>query len=216
MLYLYFQVSHLKSYEAEVTQLRGLTHDQQHSLKTMSSRVEELQATEQNLREDIVRLHSAIDTEKVKQYTLMTKHEKDLADKERALQIRLEKQKGEVAIQWEQKLRQECARLTNELEQMHNDEKQLAVELVKVQKDSEFDSVKKQWERKLQQHLDDIEDLKSILVKKENKFQKEIERLQTNTDRDIMELRRELDKTDMSYHERVEKMLADHEAELGE
>lgn len=209
------EVVHLKSYEAEVTQLRGLTNDQQHSLRTMSARVDELQAAEQTLQEEIGRLHMAVDLEKQQLAAQQRRHEKDLADKERALQIRLEKQRGEVAVQWEQKLRQECARLKAELEQLHAEEKHLAVELVKVQRDREFDTVKEQWQRKLEQHVKELAELKETLAKKEAKHQTEVERLQTNADRDIMELRRELDKAEMGYHERIEKMLEDHEQQLG-
>ncbi|GLV38013.1 uncharacterized protein CBL_07811 [Carabus blaptoides fortunei] len=208
------EVVHLKSYEAEVTQLRGLTHDQQHSLRTMSTRVDELQATEQHLQEEIARLHMSVDLEKQQLAAQQRRHDKDLADKERALQIRLEKQRGEVAVQWEQKLHQECARLKAELEQLHAEEKHLAVELVKVQRDREFDTVKEQWQRKLEQHVKELAELKETLAKKETKHQTEMERLQTNTDRDIVELRRELDKAEMGYHERVEKLLEDHELQL--
>lgn len=40
-------------------------------------------------------------------------------------------------------------------------------------------------------------------------------RTQTNTDRDIMELRRLMDKIDMCHHDRFEKLVQEHEAELG-
>lgn len=42
-----------------------------------------------------------------------------------------------------------------------------------------------------------------------------MERLQTNTDHDVMQMRRELDKLDMSYHEKIEKMTDGHEQEIG-
>lgn len=38
---------------------------------------------------------------------------------------------------------------------------------------------------------------------------------QTDKDRDIMELRRVMDKIDMSHHERFEKMVQKHEEEIG-
>lgn len=38
---------------------------------------------------------------------------------------------------------------------------------------------------------------------------------QTDTDRDIMELRRVMNKIDMSHHERFEKMVQQYEEEIG-
>lgn len=40
-------------------------------------------------------------------------------------------------------------------------------------------------------------------------------RSQTNTDRDILELRRLMDKIDMSHHDRFEKLMQEQEIELG-
>lgn len=42
-----------------------------------------------------------------------------------------------------------------------------------------------------------------------------MEKIRTNADRDMIQLRRELDKTEMSYHEKLEKMSEKHEQEIG-
>lgn len=60
-----------------------------------------------------------------------------------------------------------------------------------------------------------IESLKQSLKEKELYYHDELMRKQTDTDRDIMELRRVMDKIDMSHHERFEKMVQQHEEEIG-
>lgn len=40
-------------------------------------------------------------------------------------------------------------------------------------------------------------------------------RQQTDTDRDIMELRRLMDKIDMCHHDKYEKLVLEHDSELG-
>lgn len=209
------KVEHLKSCETELNQLRTLTADQQKSLKVMNRHTDELEQKETQLKEELAKMQKALDKEKTHLIVLKNKHEKELSDKERQLQIRLEQQRNEVAVQWEQKLRQECARLKQELDQMHNEEKHLAIELVKVQKEQEYLTVKKEWESKLESCLEEIDALKHLLETKDDKHQSEMDRLRTNTDHDAMQLRRALDKADLSYHEKMEKMSENHETEIG-
>lgn len=54
------------------------------------------------------------------------------------------------------------------------------------------------------------------LADKEDSYRKELLRLQTNSDRDMLELRRKLDKMDLSYQEQLEKKQEQHEKELGD
>jgi hypothetical protein len=60
-----------------------------------------------------------------------------------------------------------------------------------------------------------IAGLKRALVQKDDYYRAEMIRTQTNTDRDIMELRRLMDKIDMCHHTRFEKLVQEHETELG-
>lgn len=60
-----------------------------------------------------------------------------------------------------------------------------------------------------------IDLLKKSLKDKDAYYHEELVRKQTDTDRDIMELRRVMDKIDMSHHERFEKMVLQHEEEIG-
>lgn len=59
-----------------------------------------------------------------------------------------------------------------------------------------------------------IMQLKKSLSDKDDNYQKQVEKVQTNTDRDILELRRVMDKIDMTHHEKFEKIVQEHEVEL--
>lgn len=61
-----------------------------------------------------------------------------------------------------------------------------------------------------------FENMQQKLADKEDSYRKELLRLQTNSDRDMLELRRKLDKMDLSYQEQLEKEQEQHEKELGD
>ena len=61
-----------------------------------------------------------------------------------------------VILQWEERLRRECSRLKSELDQLHSEEKHLAVESVKVQKEQEMRTAKQNWDRRLQESLKEV------------------------------------------------------------
>jgi hypothetical protein len=54
----------LKTYEAEVIQLRGLTIEQQRSLRVTTRQTEQLQVSERMLKEEVTRLRGQLDKEK--------------------------------------------------------------------------------------------------------------------------------------------------------
>jgi hypothetical protein len=54
----------LKTYEAEVIQLRGLTIEQQRSLRVTTRQTEQLQVSERMLKEEVTRLRGLLDKEK--------------------------------------------------------------------------------------------------------------------------------------------------------
>ncbi len=60
-----------------------------------------------------------------------------------------------------------------------------------------------------------FEQLEQKLAENEESYRAELLRLQTNSDRDMLELRRKLDKMDLSYQEQLEKKQEKHEEEIG-
>lgn len=58
--------------------------------------------------------------------------------------------------QWEDKLREECSKLKKELCRFHAEEKQLAVDSMKLQKDQELSSSKQMWEKQRQELRNEV------------------------------------------------------------
>lgn len=64
--------------------------------------------------------------------------------------------------------------------------------------------------------LSQISTLKDRLTEKDSYYHGELEKAQTNADRDIFDLRRKLDKIDLSYQDQMEKLTEKYEKEIGE
>lgn len=58
--------------------------------------------------------------------------------------------------------------------------------------------------------------MKDRLTEKDTYYHGELEKAQTNADRDIFDLRRKLDKIDLSYQDQLEKLTEKYEKEIGE
>nr|CAD7589030.1 unnamed protein product [Timema genevievae] len=144
------EAEQLKSYEAEVTQLRGLTQEQQRSLRVATRQTEQLQVSEKMLKEEISRLESSLNKEKAHYSAMQTIHDRRMAELEKKLQARLDQQKSELTAFWEDRVRKECSRFKVELDLLHSEEKKLAVEAVRSQKEQELKTAKLDWERRMQ------------------------------------------------------------------
>lgn len=60
-----------------------------------------------------------------------------------------------------------------------------------------------------------MQNLKKAIQEREQYYKDEIVKQQSITDQDIFELRRLMDKLDMSHHDKYEKLAQEHETELG-
>ncbi|KAK9752453.1 hypothetical protein QE152_g4185 [Popillia japonica] len=208
------EVKHLKSYESEVEELRDITLEQQNAIKHMTEQQAQMLLAEHSLKDEATRLRKLVETEKENLQHIQRLHHQEIINKERALHNKLEEKKTEIAVYWEERLLHECGRLKSELEQLHNEEKQYAMEIVRRQKDDEFSEHKKKWEEKLQESLKEISKLKQTLRENDEQHHAEIVTQQGKTDGDIMELRRLMDKIDMTHHDNFEKLVTSHEEEI--
>ncbi|KAK4882817.1 hypothetical protein RN001_006136 [Aquatica leii] len=208
------EVENLKAYECEVKELRGLTVEQRKSLDIVSQQLLEMKNTEQNLKDESKKLRTLVDIEKENLQHMQRMHNCEIIDKERKLKEQLAEQKTAIAIYWEERLLQECRRLKSELDQLHYEERHSAIEALKFEKETEMNELKDGYEKRIHEYLKEVHYLKESLKEKDEYYQKQLEKVQTNTDRDILELRRVMDKIDMCHHERFEKLVQQHEGEL--
>ncbi|XP_018561580.1 protein FAM184A isoform X2 [Anoplophora glabripennis] len=208
------KIENLKIYQTEVEKLRNITIDQERAMRSLLDQQEQMTQAEGNLKNETKKLRTLIDIEKENIQHIQRIHHQELVDKERKLQQTLDEKRTEIAMYWEERLLHECGRLKSELEQIHNEEKWLAMESVRKKKDEDFQKAQNEWEQKLRNCLKEVASLKKSLVEKDEYYREELVSQQTNTDRDIMELRRLMDKIDMSHHNKYEKVITDHESEL--
>ncbi|XP_037790360.1 protein FAM184A-like [Penaeus monodon] len=125
-----------------------------------------------------------------------------------------EKMKNELNAEWEDKLRSECSRLKGELDGLHAEEKHLAVESMKVQKEQEIRALKQSWELRQEEMTKEISTLKDSLTEKDAYYHKEMENMRTIADRDIWELRRKYQKLDEKSWSQMETLQEKHREEM--
>lgn len=208
------QVETLKSYEMEVQQLRNRTSEQEKTLQEMKYQQEQMGQAEAGLKQETKRLLNLIEIEKENIQHIQMIHHQELLDKERKLKDTLNQKRTEIAMYWEEKLLHECGRLKDEMEQIHDEEKYIAMETVRKEKEEEFQARQQKWENKLRECLKEIELLKKALDEKDEYYHEELGKVRSNTDRDIMQLRRLMDKIDMAHHDNYEKLQMQHEDEI--
>ncbi|XP_018007585.1 calponin homology domain-containing protein DDB_G0272472 isoform X2 [Hyalella azteca] len=167
---------------------------------------------EEKLKE-LERQHKKQIEDKEREAKAALQRNKRMADEEEVRQ-RLEKLRSDLNSEWEDKLRRECSRLKGELDELHAEEKHLAVESVKVQKDQELHATKKNLEVKAEALNKEISTLKESLVTKEELYQQELDDVRTQADRDVWELRRKLQRLDETTYDRRQQLEDKHREEL--
>ncbi|XP_050712801.1 trichohyalin-like isoform X3 [Eriocheir sinensis] len=205
------EVGHLKSYEAEAIQLRGVTHELQKALRASAREMEHLKVREKILEEEIRGLKKA--PPPCRQSTLQ-RAKRQAEETEAEFRQKQEKMKNELNAEWEDKLRSECSRLKAELDELHGEEKHLAVESMKVQKEQEVRKLRQSWEQRQEEMTKEISTLKDSLTEKDAYYHKEMENMRTNADRDVWELRRKLQRLDEKNWSQQELLQEKHHEEL--
>ncbi|CAG9854913.1 unnamed protein product [Phyllotreta striolata] len=208
------KIENLIILEKELNELKDKTTEQNRSMKTLIEEHEQMQQSEENLKTEVKKLRGLIDLEKENLQHMQRIHQQEILDKERKLQQTLNEKRIEIAMYWEDRLLNEISRLKYELEQIYNEEKYSAVETVRKSKDDDFRKAERQWEQKFTEYLNEVQNLQKALDEKDEYYKNEIVKQQSITDQDIFELRRLIDKLDMSHHEKYDKLVTQHESDL--
>ncbi|ODN06174.1 hypothetical protein Ocin01_00461 [Orchesella cincta] len=206
--------AHLKSHEAELTQLRGLTHEQEKSLRSASRQIEHLKLQEKIMQDELRTLRKLLDQEKAHLTVIQNSAQRRIDFHEENMRSKLERQKNDINLNWEDKLREECSKLKKELCRYHAEEKSLAVDTLKLQMDQELTSSKQMCEKQRQELQQEISKLKTEISKKETECQKEISKATTIADRESMELRRTVEKMSLAHIEELEEIKETHTEEM--
>ncbi|XP_014241082.1 protein FAM184A-like isoform X2 [Cimex lectularius] len=208
------QLVELKAYEEELKQLKATYSEQRKNLRIIQRKYEDIQVNEMILQEEVNRLRIAIDKEKSAITNLQALHREEISEKDRKMLFKLEYQKNQLNSEWEEKLKRDCAKLKSDLERTFREERMSAVDTAKRLKDQELANQRYNYEKKIEDLKTEIEGYKERLKFKEGKHQMELQKAQTSADREALDMRRQLDKLDMSYQEKIEKLQEDHEKEI--
>ncbi|XP_053669302.1 uncharacterized protein LOC128719699 [Anopheles marshallii] len=191
------EVLHLKSYEAEVEQLRGLTYDQKESLVSMTRQVESLKA-------ELETAYNKLEEEMVKVQQIKNRCEYQLCEKEREALNRIEIARGEIAMQWEDRLLHEMNRLKVELEQTHMEERTSALEKLRREALAETEAMSQRFNEREKQLKTEIESLK---VKLEQQ-QKTMANAQSDADQKLLQSRMYVERAEREHERKLAKEIS--------
>jgi hypothetical protein len=90
------QVEHLKAYEAEVTQLRGLTNEQQKSLKAASRQLEQCKMNERLMHSEIQNLKTLLEQEKTHALVISNSAQRRIDTSEKTMREKMEETKTQL------------------------------------------------------------------------------------------------------------------------
>ncbi|XP_058054042.1 uncharacterized protein LOC131205801 [Anopheles bellator] len=192
------EVKQLKSYEAEVEQLRGLTYDQKEALATMTRQVEDLKAKLQTA-------HDKLEEELVKVQQIKNRCEYQLCEKEREALNRIEIARGEIAMQWEDRLLREMNRLKLELEQMHMEERNSAIEKIQRETMAETEAMSQRVNEREKQLKEEIKSLKSKIEQQKNAMSN----AQSDADQKLLQSRMYVERAEREHEQKLAKQISE-------
>ncbi|CRK91529.1 CLUMA_CG005189, isoform C [Clunio marinus] len=189
------EIRNLKGCEREAAHLRSLTDEQKSSLSSMLRRVDDLKSELSNVKR---RLQDEIDS------CLQIKRDcaYQLSEKERSCLSRIEIARGESAMEWEDRLMEEMCRLTRELEQVHLDERNSALNKLKAEQLLEIQAITANFK---QQEKILVNDIAALKVEIETK-QKDLQETQSKADMQLLDHRAYLQKRERDHQKELDKL----------
>ncbi|KAK2712317.1 hypothetical protein QYM36_011115 [Artemia franciscana] len=197
------EVLHLKSFEAEVVQLRGLVIEQQRAIRVAARQIEQLKNDERILQDHVKKLKKNDEH-----------HSKRVMLDEESLKKRVEEAKQEICGEWEDKFKRECSRLRLELEAIHQEENSLALESLRLEKDQELQDIKTSLESRQRELLSRIVELQDALALKDHNFSRQTELLKSQAERDISDGKKQIEKLIQSHSEEIQRLKNSNETEM--
>ncbi|KFB47177.1 AGAP011049-PA-like protein [Anopheles sinensis] len=188
------EMRHLKSVEAEVEQLRGLTYDQKEALASMTRQVEGLKA-------ELETAYNRLEEEMVKVQQIKNRCEYQLCEKEREALNRIEIARGEIAMQWEDRLLHEMNRLKVELEQMHMEERKSAIEKIQRETLAETEALSQRFNAREQQLKNEIESLKATVEQQKSAMAN----AQSEADQKLIQSRMYVERAEREHEQKLAK-----------
>ncbi|KAL5292548.1 hypothetical protein ACFFRR_011380 [Megaselia abdita] len=182
------EVSHLKTYEAEVKQLRGLTCDQRSSIVEMTEKIEELKSDLEAANQE---LETQIEFVKKIKYQC----DQTLSDNQRQMIQKIDEVRNDAAEQWETKLITEMTRLKIELESVYIEDRRDELDRLQAEHIEEIKALTNRYSANEEELRQELEELQQQYLEKQSDYQA----LRDKSDNAILQTRMHLDRADRDY-----------------
>ncbi|XP_037077174.1 centrosomal protein of 63 kDa-B-like [Pollicipes pollicipes] len=168
------EVELLRSFEAEVVQLRGLTHELMRELRVGNRQVEMAKMQEALVTDENQRLNELVR----KQTNTINSIQKELQKARQQSETELEQTRSSLTAEWEDRVRAERSRLKTELDTLHAEEKHLAVESTRLRLEQEIQTLRQEGEQRVHRLEQELSVVREELVQKDATHQADPERTQ--------------------------------------
>ncbi|XP_071997785.1 protein FAM184A isoform X2 [Engystomops pustulosus] len=177
------------------------------SLKDAQDRIQnELDVTRERLRETSDSLF-AVQGELEKE---RKQHEAIISDMREEERLKIEKVARDLELKWTESLRQECSKLREELKLQHDEEKKCALAQLLQLKEREMHTAKDNWQKKVEDLLEQISLLKQNLEMQLCQSQNALQQLQSQFGQERQRLTRELQELEEEHQQRQKSLQEAH------
>ncbi|XP_073532038.1 protein FAM184A isoform X2 [Phyllobates terribilis] len=177
------------------------------SLKDAQDRLQnELDVTRERLRETSDSLFAVQgELEKERQ-----QHEAIISTMREEERLKIEKVARDMELKWTESLRQECSKLREELRVQHEEDKKSALAQLRQLKEREINTAKDNWQKKVEDLLDQISLLKQNLEMQLCQSQTALQQLQSQFGQERQRLTRELQELEEEHQQRQKSLQEAH------
>ncbi|XP_069582315.1 protein FAM184A isoform X1 [Ranitomeya imitator] len=177
------------------------------SLKDAQDRLQnELDVTRERLRETSDSLFAVQgELEKERQ-----QHESVISAMREEERLKIEKVARDMELKWTESLRQECSKLREELRVQHEEDKKSALAQLRQLKEREINTAKDNWQKKVEDLLDQISLLKQNLEMQLCQSQNALQQLQSQFGQERQRLTRELQELEEEHQQRQKSLQEAH------
>ncbi|XP_031632588.1 uncharacterized protein LOC116346591 [Contarinia nasturtii] len=197
------KIKHLKTCEAELSALRGLTNEQRQAITYLTQQLEEmklkLDETTEQLEEATMKIHK-----------IAVKFASDLSDKDREIITRIDEVRCEVAAMWEDRLLNEMLRLKDELETCFAEDHMEAVQKAQREHMEDIVQLKESFAFREKILSDEIEAIKEKLVDRNRR----LDEANDKADKQIMQIRMILNKSEQGHQREIHSQSLQHERQM--
>ncbi|XP_037032855.1 putative leucine-rich repeat-containing protein DDB_G0290503 isoform X1 [Bradysia coprophila] len=194
------EVQHLRSYEAEVAALRGLTSDQKESINSMIFQLDEM-------KKELETANKTVDESIETVRKIKFQCAQEISEKHRQMIAKIDNARYEVAVMWEDRLMEEMGRLKIELESCYAEDRAEALQTAHNEKIEEITCLTNTFNQKEKELRDEIVELKRLIADRNAKLQD----ANVRSDNQIMQIRVILDKSEREHQREMDAEMSKRE-----